>query len=281
MSIQSLFSVYFGPKKLPLEQAVSLPVSQKIIQYLASQDLRVGECLGRGRQGAVYSLQNSENGQTESILKVCYSWRFKQISLNDGSHLAEGLKHPSICSPTKMFYLTPTQELTFVPSENSINVGMIMPYVRGAPLKEKYGEIKQSAARLFGFGKKLVEAGDELFQKQLAHRDLHDENILVDRDFKPVIIDWDWCQKSETLSRADYKKILDHLSGLINASPDIDPNAKQFLQGCFKRCYQILNQDTFWAKNPSSALPSLMISFMRACNEHIEEIQAKPAVSKL
>ncbi len=280
MSIQSFFSVKFGPKKLPLEKVVSTAVSQKIVQYLESQDLCVGKCLGRGYQGAVYSLQNKENGQTTDILKACYSWHFKKISLNDGSHLAVGLKHPSICSPTKMLYLTPAKELTLDPSENSITVGMIMPFVQGAPLREKYQEISQSAARVLRFGKELVEAGDELFQNQLAHRDLHDENILVDENFRLKIIDFDWCQKSETLSRADYKKILGHISGLINASPDIDPSSKQFLQGCFNRCYQILDEDTYWAKNLSSALPSLMISFMRACNEHIEEIQAKP-VSKL
>jgi serine/threonine protein kinase len=280
MAIQSFYSVYFQPAQLPLEKAVPSAISKKIVQYLASQDLRVGKCMGRGRQGAVYALENNSNGQVTDILKIYYSWRFKKISEKYGARFAENLKHPSICSPKKIFYLTPAQDITFVPSKDSITVGMIMPFVKGTPLKEKYREINRTAPRLFGFGERLAEAADELFRKRFAHGDLHDENILVDEKFRPVIIDFDWCQKSETLSRADYKKILGHISGLINASPDIDPSSKQFLQGCFNRCYQILDQDTFWSQNPSSALPSLMISFMRACNEHIEEIQAKP-VSKL
>lgn len=279
-AIKSFYSVYFHPAELPIELALPSTVSDKIIQYLNSQDLKIGKCIGRGRQGAVYKLENRITGKTTNILKVSYSWRFEQSSSKEGPHLTAKLKHPNLCTPKKLFYLSKTQDLIFSPAEESVCVGMIMPFIQGITLKEKYQEITDSAERIFSIGEQLSSAIHELYENNLAHIDLHDENILVDADFNSAIIDFDRCQISMNMSRADYKRLLDHLWRLIRSSQDIRPNSKQFIQGCLNKCYKILFYDTVWTTNPSSELPKLMISFMQACKDHLHEIQVKP-VSRL
>jgi len=253
------------------------PLISDVIHCLENQGLHVVKKIGGGAQGEVYALRDNKTGEITSVLKTMPR-NPEKFNPKKGAHLLNNVQHRNICSPSVFFYISKTGVITTTPQMKSTCVASIMPYIEGNRLVDKEAEISQEAGQIFRFGLLLCQAVRELSKYNISHEDLHDENILVDRNFNPVIIDFDSASKSSFISDSDYWYVQVHLSNIIKQSSDFTPNAKKFLLLCLQKC------------DPSSLkgaaypqLPSLMVSFMQACIDHLSEIKPTPAqpVSKL
>jgi len=239
--------------------------SENIVQYLTASGLEISDKIGAGAQGVVFSLSNIKTGKISHVLKITTPGHLgiTPFDPDQGNHLVGNLQNPNLCIPSQFFYLTPSKTLSFTPSQGSTCIGTVMPYIKGKPFFTKKHTIASKAEWIFHFGLQITEALEELAKNGLEHRDLHQNNILIDKKGKPTIIDFDLCAKKKAIDKRirDHERLRAHLGGLISASSDINARAKKFLLRCV-----------------DGATPEQLLSptFMKNCLDHLEEIQRKP-----
>ena len=135
----------------------------------------------------------------------------------------------------------------------------------------------QKLTRYFVFGLSLAEALKELSANNIEHLDLHQNNIIINENKEPVLIDFDLCIKNpdqsllKRINATDRQRLINYLRSLINDSPDIKRGARIFLISCLDKAEVLDN-------NPKTA--ELSRTFMQACIDHLSEIKRKP-VSRL
>jgi serine/threonine protein kinase len=254
------------------------PPLSNVINFLDKQGLHVDKKIGDGTQGIIYTLRDTKNGKITNVLKTMSDG--EKFNPKKGAHLLTNVQHRNICRPTQFFYTTKTGIVTTTPKAGSTCLASIMPYIEGSTLMNEYTEISKEAGQIFRFGLLLCQAVHELSKHKISHNDLHNANILVDKEFNPFIIDFDLANnKSSFVSDSDYGSVRSHLTKMIKDSADFNPKSKEFLLHCLTKCNPWLLKG-----KDRSHLPSLMVSFMQACIDHLNEIKPtpeQPPVSKL
>lgn len=255
-------------------RSVSFLWSTKLVPFIPDlSDLRVKEFVAEGIEGSVFTLEDVRTGEVSRVLKVADGVD-NIVFPERGAHLASGIDHPGICSPTHIFYRTQKGILSLTRSLESRWVAMVMPYVEGDSLASKMGEIAERAERVFRFGLLLLEAVAELTRRGIEHGDLNKDNILVDQKLEPIIIDFNGARKVQAVSCGDYETVQWHLKELIIRSRAIKHTTKEFLVN-----HAIpLTQNKKISKGEYSFLPRRMIALMRACLDHLDAIKADSTV---
>lgn len=231
-----------------------------------NKDLQVENCVDKGSQSCVFKLRNTKTGEA-SVLKVLNQPDAQSyFDPKHGPSLLLNIRHPNICSPTHLLYLTNENTFSLIPCSTSKLAAMVMPYVEGDALSRKMGAIAEQLERLFNFGLLLATTLAELHEYGIAHCDFNRNNIRVTREWRPILIDFDTAVRISADSPLDYPYLQDHLIKLIQYSRDIKPQAEKFL---LTRC-----------EITSLELPMLsqrMIALMLGCLDHINAISRQSA----
>lgn len=251
--------------------------SEKLVALVPNlRQLKVGAFVAEGEVGSVFTLEDARTGEVLRALKITdISPDDTAFHPNKGAHLASGIHHPSVCSPTHFFYLTGSNTITLTPSLGSSLVATIMPYVRGDSIKSKMDKIAERAECIFYVGLRLAEALSEFTRRGVEHGDLMG-NILITDDLEPIIIDFDTLKKISAVSADDYHDLQFHLITLIDNSGDIKPSAKRFLLDYLHRYCSPRSKEHPYPPSPDlPTLPRRMVALMRASTDLLSAIEAR------
>lgn len=244
---------------------------QLAVMFPGKEPLRIQAFVAQGGDGTVFTLENTRDEKITAALKVIHDGG-TAFYPNRGVHLVLGIDHPGICSPIHCIYRISPDTLSLTPKPESLLIAMVLPYFKGYSLELKNREIAQELGRLFRFGLQLAKALYELSRRGIEHNDLHDDNIQVNQECEPIIIDFDRSQKTLTVSTKDYGNLRRYLIALVKASDDIKPIAKQFvLDYLTVRCSTI--GENYLPSPKLSKLPGRMIALMQGCTDHLSEMK--------
>jgi serine/threonine protein kinase len=142
---------------------------------------RVIKRLGAGGMGAVYAAEDVELGRLVALkVPQCKAGADEELlaRFRREANAAAGLSHPAIC---------PLYDV----GEDHGQPFFAMAYVHGQPLAERLKSgpplREREAAELI---RRLAEALDYAHRQGVIHRDLKPQNIMLDEQSRPVILDF-------------------------------------------------------------------------------------------
>jgi len=137
--------------------------------------------LGRGGQAIVYqAIQKAARRKVaiKVLLEGAHASKSAQKRFEREIELIAQLRHPNIIS---IFHSGTTQDRRHF---------YVMDYVRGAPLRQYVRDRKLTLEQTLGLFAGVCEAVQHAHQKGVIHRDLKPNNILVDADGAPKVMDF-------------------------------------------------------------------------------------------
>jgi serine/threonine protein kinase len=156
-----------------MPQPVQLP--EKFGRY------QITKMLGAGGMGVVYLAKDSKQGDLVAL-------KVPRLDSEDDpqaidrflreAKVALGIQHPNLCHVREVDAINGIHFLT-------------MPYIRGTPLSKHIAPDKHwPPEKALVFVAKLASAMQVVHQRGIMHRDLKPQNVMVQEDGEPVIMDF-------------------------------------------------------------------------------------------
>ncbi len=212
----------FDPQKTtPLGQLPLIPESL----YGRFGKYHIIEKVGQGGMGAVYRAKDTILERIVAIKVPLLDSDDRATTLGRFSReavAAAGLRHVSICP---IFEFNEFAQIPFI----------VTPFVDGRPLEELLQEQGAwDAVRSLQLGVQLAHALEYAHQHTIVHRDIKPQNILIEPDGNPVILDFglakvansnqlQWTQSGEVLGTPAYMppEQIDSFVGPVGPACDI------------------------------------------------------------